>query len=287
MKILSLSVQTLTGLNIQSVTFKCPTLLVGLSGSGKSQILSCIYQLFQHLQGENHSDLSDGTYELNFSIEENIYFYQTRILNKKTLESLLLCNGKNLASEHLNIRTLISPVRFIEPLHTIRRTDLFIKKLARLTEAEQNEIKKLYQIIFPTIEAIHFRPKQLLFKEKEMDWFSYTHLSDGMLKTFIYVCELILAESGSILLIDEIENGLGLNCMNVLLEELIQRDDLQFIISSHHPYIINNIPTVYWQIISRHQEMVRSRSAEDFGIGQTRYDAFFELMNGLYYEEDL
>ena len=287
MKILSLSVQSLDGnLNIESVTFKSPTLLVGLSGSGKSQILMCIYQLFHLILGEKHIDLADGNYQVSFSIHEKTYHYQTQIRNKTSIESKLWCNEIEQASEHLNIRTLMAPIRFIDPLHTIRRTDLLLKRLSRLSEKTQNEIKTLYQFIFPNIEDIRFQSNQLLFKEKEMNWFSYKQLSDGMLKTFIYVYEIVLAEKGSVLLIDEIENGLGLNCMNVLLEELIQRDDLQFIISSHHPYIINNIPTPYWQIISRKQDVIMSRSSEDFGIGQTRYDAFFELMNGLYYEED-
>lgn len=38
----------------------------------------------------------------------------------------------------------------------------------------------------------------------------------------------------------EFENGLGVNCIDVLAEILLsERKDLQFIITSHHPKIIN------------------------------------------------
>ena len=105
-----------------------------------------------------------------------------------------------------------------------------------------------------------------------------------MLKTFYYLTEVILSESGSLLLIDEFENGLGLNCMGPLLEQIVAREDLQLILSSHHPYIINNIPSESWQIITREQSTIHAQSAEEFGIGKTRYDAFFELMNRLEFE---
>ena len=46
----------------------------------------------------------------------------------------------------------------------------------------------------------------------------------------------------SLVLIDEFENGLGVNCIDVLAELLLgERRDLQFVITSHHPKIINQI----------------------------------------------
>ena len=78
-------------------------------------------------------------------------------------------------------------------------------------------------------------------------------------------------------MIDEFENGLGLNCMGPLLEQIVTREDLQLILSSHHPYIINNIPNEAWQIITSEQSTIHVQSAEEFGIGKTKYDAFFEL----------
>ncbi len=109
-------------------------------------------------------------------------------------------------------------------------------------------------------------------------------MSDGMLKTLYYLTEFVLSEPGTLLLVDEFENGLGLNCMGPLLEEMMGRDDLQLILSSHHPYVINNVHSHFWRIITRQQDTIEAHTAEELGIGQTECDSFFELINVLSFE---
>ncbi len=110
-------------------------------------------------------------------------------------------------------------------------------------------------------------------------------ISNGMLKTIYYIVELITMSENSLVLIDEFENGLGVNCIDVLAELLLsERNDLQFIITSHHPKIINQISNKKWKIIERDIATVNNISAEEYGITHSQHDAYFNLINRWEYE---
>lgn len=105
-------------------------------------------------------------------------------------------------------------------------------------------------------------------------------ISNGMLKTIYYIVELFTMSEESLVLIDEFENGLGVNCIDLLSElMLFERRDLQFIITSHHPKIINFIDKDKWRIIEREKCMVKNSSSKDYGIGNSQHDAYFNLLN--------
>lgn len=105
-------------------------------------------------------------------------------------------------------------------------------------------------------------------------------ISNGMLKTIYYLVELFTMSKDSLVLIDEFENGLGVNCIDLLSDMLLhERDDLQFIITSHHPKIINGIEKNRWKIIDRECETVKNRDSNDYGIGNSQHDAYFNLIN--------
>lgn len=105
-------------------------------------------------------------------------------------------------------------------------------------------------------------------------------ISNGMLKTIYYIVELVTMSKDSLVLIDEFENGLGVNCIDVLAEILLdERRDLQFVITSHHPKIINQISSTKWKIIERNISTVTNSSAEEYGISHSQHDAYFNLIN--------
>ena len=105
-------------------------------------------------------------------------------------------------------------------------------------------------------------------------------ISNGMLKTIYYIVELITMSKYSLVLIDEFENGLGVNCIDVLAELLLgERRDLQFVITSHHPKIINQISNKKWKIIERDIATVKNFTAEEYGIMHSQHDAYFNLIN--------
>ncbi|MCI8449073.1 MAG: ATP-binding protein [Eubacterium sp.] len=105
-------------------------------------------------------------------------------------------------------------------------------------------------------------------------------ISNGMLKTIYYIVELYTMSEDSLVLIDEFENGLGANCIDLLSELMLtERVDLQFIITSHHPKIINAIDKAKWRIIDRDEEIIKNCDSFDYGIGHSQHDAYFNLMN--------
>jgi hypothetical protein len=88
-------------------------------------------------------------------------------------------------------------------------------------------------------------------------------------------------------LLDELENSFGLNCLEEVVEIVQDSEDIfQFIITSHHPYIINNVDIADWSIVQRKGSVITARQAKDLNIGSTRHDAFFELINHWSFEDD-
>ena len=160
-------------------------------------------------------------------------------------------------------------------------------------------IKNKFIQVFPTIENIKIEPFNInssqdnpiainefpliYIKEKGViNWIRQEEVSSGMYRTLISIAELYLSPNGSLIIIDEFENGLGINCIDAVTEEIISGDrDLQFILTSHHPYIINNIPMDYWKIVSRKGGVVTVKSAKELNLGKSKHQAYLQLINKL------
>ncbi|MFE7822297.1 hypothetical protein ACFU1R_29605, partial [Priestia megaterium] len=82
----------------------------------------------------------------------------------------------------------------------------------------------------------------------------------------------------SIIIIDEFENSLGVNCIDLVAGQLLQNKK-QFIITSHHPYIINKISYTHWRIVIRNANKVIVRSSDYYRLGSSNHEAFKELLN--------
>lgn len=160
-----------------------------------------------------------------------------------------------------------------------------------------NEIKYTYIEIFPSIQDIKITINRepdnrysLLFEIKETfseTWITQLRISSGMYRTLTYLIEVIAAPEESIIMIDEFENSLGLNCMPQLTEFILDKSpNLQFILTSHHPYIINNIPWETWQLVSRTNGTIKSKKATDIPELDTAssLDKFTQLINLLEYD---
>ncbi len=107
-------------------------------------------------------------------------------------------------------------------------------------------------------------------------------LSSGMQKVLLIITDIITLPNNSIYIIDEYENSLGINAINFLPDFIISNGkDSQFITTSHHPYLINNIPVTDWQIFSRCGSTVTVKGGNEL-IGKynkSKQDAFIQLMN--------
>ena len=156
----------------------------------------------------------------------------------------------------------------------------FIEVFSQVEDIKIELIEEKNNRLFPDL-AVQIREKGV------NKWILQNNISSGMLKTLIHISELYLAPEGTVILIDEFENSLGVNCIDVVTDLLLQNKSLQFILTSHHPYIINNIPMEYWKIVTRRGGVVTVRDAKDFNLGKSRHQAFLQLINLEEYSEGI
>ena len=154
-----------------------------------------------------------------------------------------------------------------------------------------DKIKHKFIEVFPQVEDVKIEAVEdndhlsipdfpIQIKEKGVnDWILQNHISSGMLKTLIYISELYLSPEGTVILIDEFENSLGINCIDVVTDLIVENRNIQFILTSHHPYIINNIGMEHWKIVTRKGGVVTVIDAKDLNLGKSRHQAFMQLIN--------
>jgi len=153
-------------------------------------------------------------------------------------------------------------------------------------------LQATYCAIFPGVTEIGVErvrlpagQSKLLLRIREEgydDWIPQERISSGMVRTLAHLIELTVAPPGSVIVIDEFENSLGINCMPPLVDFLLERaPDFQYILTSHHPYIINNLPTDTWKLVTRKGSVVRVVSARDIPAlrGASHHQAFTRLIN--------
>ena len=192
------------------------------------------------------------------------------------------------------------------------RTDTdvaFLMKAYILQEDYPQEFSSLkldYLEIFPTVIDIKINPKSQFDKSSQADgslfpdsvsigikekgvsdWILDFHMSAGMLRTFFHLLEIALSPPGAVILVDEFENSLGANCLPPLTDRLLRRTDMQFILTSHHPYIINNIPMRYWKLVTRKGSEVTVKDENSIrGLDKNSLlSGFVQLTNLEEYEE--
>ena len=185
-------------------------------------------------------------------------------------------------------------------LEAIRNSDENIRtKLFLLYKNQPEPFKRIessFIDIFPYIESIKIEPTSngfkklpiffrnlpfIQIKEKGVShWIDEFKISSGMFRTLTHIAELYLCADDTAILIDEFENSLGINCIDDLTSSIVSSErNLQFIITSHHPYIINNIDISHWKLVTRKGGVVTATDAEKFGIGKSKHQAFTQLIN--------
>ena len=127
-------------------------------------------------------------------------------------------------------------------------------------------------------------------KEKGMKkWISSQELSSGMKKVLLILTDLYsLPEDGKVYLIDEYENSLGINAINFFPSVLSDVDSpSQFIITSHHPYLIGKVPVKNWIVLHRKGSKVSVKQGKELEqrFGKSRQQAFVQLVNDPFYSE--
>ncbi len=128
----------------------------------------------------------------------------------------------------------------------------------------------------------------LLFTEKNVAAPYHLHeMSSGMQKVFLIITDVLSMRKNSLYLIDEYENSLGINAINFLPSFLAEHgENTQFVITSHHPYLINNIPVTDWSLFYREGSSVHVKNGKELNekYGASKQEAFIKLINDPEYQ---
>jgi len=160
-----------------------------------------------------------------------------------------------------------------------------------------NEFLSIYTSIFPQVKSVNVQAIKTFShgSDRERALMISLHLknkrrvrqgeiSSGMFKTMMILSELCFGNNKSPIIIDEIENSLGVNCLPDILSELNMASN-QVIITSHHPRVINEIPVKYWNIVSRQQDgSIVTKKAEEVLPKGSSHEAFLQLINSPEYK---
>lgn len=173
---------------------------------------------------------------------------------------------------------------------------------------EFTKVFEAYQEIFPQVQRISVGPLSQFRQSSTEDELSvgleflniaieelgvegyvlWEAMSAGMRRTLRHLLELALAPRGTVMLVDEYENSMGINCLDAVTEKLLAPTrDLQLIITSHHPYVINSVPLEHWRVVRRTGSTVRivPASAIPSLATTSKQDAFTLLVNAAEYQD--
>jgi len=215
---------------------------------------------------------------------------------KPIYNGFLQCDYWNMTNESISFSPIVDKdkqttfsIKQIKELYYVAP----LEKLFLLRENKLDEFDIIcgkFQNIFPTVEKIDFISVKsfndslspvLIIREKNVDaWIPQNAISSGMMRTLSQIITLVLANDGDVIMIDEFENGLGVNCINELADLIMEPEaDIQVVMTSHHPYIINAIPVKDWKILTRDGCDVHVHTAEQLRIGEhSKHDAFMQLL---------
>ena len=167
---------------------------------------------------------------------------------------------------------------------------LFIYIVKNTNRSKFDAFLEDLQDIFPEIEDVHLNQYSsdngdyyLSIKQKG-HMILQPDISSGVMRTIYILACIHFCEPSSVVLFDELENSLGVNCLDEMVERIIQKSakkQMQFLLTSHHPYIINQLPTNSWLVVSQKDGIIDSKKASDLGLGKMKQDNFFDLINYL------
>jgi len=177
--------------------------------------------------------------------------------------------------------------------------------LEKYFNSKYEELCSFYKSIFPVIQHCEITEASSVVKKVQLSGqvpvfaikekhvnqpIHLQELSAGMQKVLLIMTDIIALPPNSIYLIDEYENSLGINAIDFLPSFLADHgDNKQFIITTHHPYLINNMPIVNWQIFHRKGSDVTVKNGSEYveKFGQSKQKAFIQLINDPFYSKGL
>lgn len=232
----------------------------------EEELIKPAYESFNRIIFRDHT-ISES--ETRFFKSQN--YYEKALKKYKTLE--------NLRNSNLDTKDKLFLVQKISYDTFEEIKDRFIDVFQQVEDLRVEPIK----------EDMPFEINLIQIKEKGVkNWITQDKISSGMLRTLKHISEMFLWADGTLILIDEFENSLGLNCINVLSHDLLTESRrIQFIATSHHPYVINHIPHANWKLVTREGGHIQVYDTKRFSLERSSHDNFIKLINLKEYREGI
>ena len=246
--------------------------------------------------------------------DSSISILQDEELIKPIYEALTYIMRRNFSGADLDKAASyqVMPEKFLEKIQRTKKLlDLFhsglflncrLYILSKTFEEIYNKVCEEFKNVFPFVSQVRMFNSEkfgldypgivpvFALKEKHSDkWVPLERFSSGMKKVLLILADIfILPEKGCVYLVDEYENSLGVNAINFFPSVLFEAPSKsQFIITSHHPYIIGKIPVKDWVVLHRKGDNVQVKQGEELvdKFGKSKQQAFVQLMNDPFYIE--
>ena len=162
--------------------------------------------------------------------------------------------------------------------------DSYLQVFPFIQEARIAELSELQ----PNIAVPGRCPVFTIRERGSNTWIPINEFSSGMQKVLLILTDVFILPEGGVYIIDEYENSLGLNAIDFFPQFVLDLEkDIQFFITSHHPYIINAIPPNNWFIFHRRGMQVSIRYGEELAdrFGKSKQKAFVQLINDPFFSQ--
>ena len=293
------------GIENVKITFDYPvSVIAGVNASGKSTALfaaACAYNvpdakrrdyvpstLFPDYRPQTGGDRKDGRPAVRIEYE-----YET----PKGHLSMRWSRGKSWNRSYFGRKGAQQPKRklYFRTLSNLNNPSEVrsVLQLSRLKQAPQEEVLTAVQIDFAQqmlpfrySEVVHLssKDKNLLFATQEGGAaYSEFHMAAGE-RSILRISQEIAQLKGALILIDEVEVGLHPRLQQLLmlqLQQLALRNDLQIIVTSHSPVVLDSVPKNARIFLDRDQGKVIVRKPYRDIIQDALYgrlDAAFKLL---------
>ena len=264
-------VRNLENFNIElSQTEKKHLILTGKNGSGKTSLLEVLKGLFlgtsitfttnpntnEKIEWWTHHGVLSASLSRRYRMEDKIlsaYIPATRSLNMEIPKSIEKFDIKT-STTHIDTdlsRDFLKYIIYLDYQLLRAKTNEDKQRLQKWFDRFESALKEIYDCPELQLEPI---PDDLIFKVKMPNYepFGLNEMADGYSAFLDIVIELMLrmdngnavvdTDLSGIVLIDEIETHLHIELQKKVLPFLIKMfPNIQFIVSTHSPFVISSI----------------------------------------------
>ena len=173
--------------------------------------------------------------------------------------------------------------------------------LEKFFRPEYEVIADQFRRVFPFVEDLQVRMADealnvplaemvpmIFIKEKGIQKpIQLNEIASGMQKVLLIIADVVTSPDDIIYMIDEYENSLGVNAIDFLPPFVAEcGGNRQFIVTTHHPLLINAIPISDWFVFHRKGTQILVTHGNELveRYGKSKQQRFIQLINDPIYK---